>query len=103
MKALTLPTAVTALALSIVCAAAHDAPQGWAYPTECCSGTDCRMVSASWIAETPGGYVIATTGEVIPYGDARIRSSPDGLYHWCSHYGRDDTQTICLFVPQSMF
>ena len=44
-----------------------------------------------------------TTGEVLPYNDRRIRNSPDGEYHWCSKYGKDDTDTICLFVPQHAF
>lgn len=84
---------------------AHDAkptsarPQGWSYPFACCSGYDCREVSAKAISERPEGYVIRGTGEVVAYSDARLKDSPDGEYHWCSVAGADDSRTICLFVP----
>jgi hypothetical protein len=51
-----------------------------------------------------GGYLIRHTGEIIPYGDRRIKNSPDGEYHWCAHRkGLDEGKTICLFVPPSGF
>ena len=84
---------------------AHDAvptsakPQGWSYPFACCSGYDCREVSAKAISERPEGYVIKGTGEVVAYSDTRLKDSPDGEYHWCSVSGADDSRTICLFVP----
>lgn len=90
-------------------AAAHDAiptavkPQGWSYPLACCSGYDCRKVSQSEIRERPEGYVIASTGEVIPMTDGKVKMSPDGEFHWCSRGGRDDGDTICLFVPPRGF
>lgn len=90
-------------------AAAHDAiptaakPQGWSYPLACCSGYDCREVAQSEIRERPEGYVIATTGEVIPMTDSKVKMSPDGAFHWCSKGGRDDGDTICLFVPPRGF
>lgn len=89
-------------------AEAHDAmptaaqPNGWAYPFSCCSGIDCREVSSGpdgVVRETPEGYVIASTGEVVAYTDKRIKDSPDGAFHWCSVAGKDDSRTICLFVP----
>jgi hypothetical protein len=86
-------------------AAAHDAkptaakPQGWSYPFSCCSGYDCREVSARAISERPEGYVIQGTGEVVAYSDGRLKNSPDGEFHWCSVAGADDSRTICLFVP----
>ncbi|TCD15139.1 hypothetical protein [Oricola cellulosilytica] len=101
--------AVLAIGLLSYAAAAHDAPgtaahpEGWAYPLACCSGYDCRPVSAAWIQERGGAFVIPTTGELIPYTDTRIKASPDGQYHWCSKYGRDDTDTICLFVSPRSF
>lgn len=84
---------------------AHDAlptaakPNGWSYPFSCCSGYDCREVSAKAISEKPGGYVIEGTGEVVAYSDTRLKDSPDGEFHWCSVAGADDGRTICLFVP----
>jgi hypothetical protein len=82
---------------------AHDAPPttaqplGWTYPWSCCSGMDC-VPKTKGISETPEGYVVDETHEVIPYGDKRIKDSPDGLFHWCSHVNTDH-KTICLFVP----
>lgn len=104
-----LPVAAAALKIALLAGAAtlstsgtseaHQAPTGWAYPKECCSNMDCREVSAEAISERPGGYVIEATGEQVGYSDPRIRQSPDGVYHWCSVAGGDDSRTICLFVP----
>lgn len=84
-------------------AIAHDAPKGWSYPFSCCSGFDCREVSAQSISEKPQGYVIKGTGELVSYADARLKNSPDGEYHWCSVAGANDSRTICLFVPPHSF
>lgn len=84
-------------------ARAHDAKSGWMYPLDCCSDRDCREVAAELISERPEGYVIELNGEQIAHSDKRIRQSPDGVYHWCSARGRDDTRTICLFVPPNSF
>jgi hypothetical protein len=105
----TLIAAFSASVLVAFPAAAHDAlptaakPLGWAYPTSCCSGIDCRRVSSKAISERPNGYVIKNTGEVLAYSDSRIKDSPDGIYHWCSVAGADNTRTICLFVPPKGF
>lgn len=82
---------------------AHDAPSGWSYPFSCCSNQDCRPVATKAISEKPQGYVINVTGEVVPYADARIRSSPDGEFHWCSVAGEAKSRTLCLFVPPRSF
>lgn len=90
-------------------ASAHDAkptsakPHGWKYPFSCCSGFDCREVSAKQISEKPDGYVIEGTGEIVAYSDTRLKNSPDGEFHWCSVAGLDDSRTICLFVPPRSF
>lgn len=80
-------------------ASAHDAPLGWSYPYSCCSGLDCRPVHTKAISERQQGYVINTTGEVVPYTDRRVQPSPDEEFHWCSVAGAENTRTICLFVP----
>lgn len=83
---------------------AHDAPTGWSYPFSCCSNHDCRAVSEGQVRETKNGYVIASTGELIPYsGDTRLKESPDGMTHWCSVAGANDSRTICLFVPPKSY
>lgn len=101
-----LPLTAAAIAVtagSVFPAAAHEAKSGWMYPMECCSDLDCREVAADLISERPEGYLIRLTGERLAYTDPRIRRSPDGIYHWCSARGRDDTRTICLFVPPNGF
>ena len=92
-------------------AKAHEAlptaakPQGWNYPFACCSGYDCREVGGSQsqskvkIEETPQGYRISSTGEILAYSDGRLKDSPDGEFHLCTVAGKDDTRAICLFVP----
>lgn len=82
---------------------AHQAKTGWAYPFACCSNKDCREISADLVSERPQGYVLEPTGEVVGYSDDRVKISPDGVYHWCSVAGRDDSRTICLFVPPRLF
>jgi len=79
----------------------HEAESGWSYPLSCCSDRDCRHVEAGAVRQTPDGYQIAATGEILPYADRRIRPSPDGLYHWCADAA--SPRTICLFVPVMAF
>jgi len=90
---------------------AHDAPPtpkyplGWTYPWACCSNMDCQRIDGGKdISEVPEGYKISATGEVVAYGDKRIKDSPDGEFHWCAHRaGLDVGHTICLFVPPKGF
>ena len=91
-------------------AAPHDAkptagqPLGWKYPWSCCSNQDCKQMSGAGVVERENGYLIAATGEVVPYRDKRIKDSPDGEFHWCAHQaGIDAGKTICLFVPPRGF
>lgn len=91
--------AMTGSAFAVGGADAHDAVSGWAYPNSCCSGYDCREVKETAISERPEGYVIQGTGEVLGYRDTRLKDSPDGEFHWCSVAGKNDSRTICLFVP----
>ncbi|MER9355531.1 hypothetical protein NKI61_19875 [Mesorhizobium sp. M0514] len=77
----------------------HDAPTGWAYPQNCCSGIDCREVPDADIIEGARGYEIRKTHELIPMTDPKVKMSPDGKFHWCSVGGLNDSRTICLFVP----
>lgn len=89
-------TALLATLLTSTSAMAHDAPTGWQYGYECCSSIDCRQIPEDWVKETPAGYVMKT-GEVLEYTDKRVKSSPDGLTHWCTIAGRDDGRTLCLY------
>jgi hypothetical protein len=83
---------------------AHDAkpttvlPQGWSYPFACCANYDCRSAQPGEVKEERDGY--HTPGDVVPYGDKRVKDSPDGEFHWCAHQaGLDAGKTICLFAP----
>lgn len=102
--------------LSSIPVRAHEAPSGWTYPIQCCSNADCREVDGPQASERKSSvqvrydeerneYVISTTGERIGQlgVDARVKMSPDGAFHWCSQKGKDDTPTICLFVPPPLF
>jgi hypothetical protein len=80
-------------------AEAHDAPMGWRYDVACCSSFDCRPVERDAIIESPDGYVIRATGEVIPYSSRKVRHSQDSDFHWCSVGGKPDSRTLCLYVP----
>lgn len=101
MRALLLVAVSTAMAPTA--ARAHDAPAGWTYPQACCSDFDCREVADAAIGEGRDGYTIRATGEVLAPGDARLRDSPDGRFHWCSVAGSANGRTICLFVPPRSF
>ena len=82
---------------------AHDAPSGWQYPANCCHNMDCRPISADWVHEGTNGYTIAGSPETVPYGDPRVKNSPDGKFHWCTPNGRDGGRTICLYVPPRLY
>lgn len=87
---------------------AHDAiptaakPEGWSYPFSCCSNYDCRSVKDGDVRESTEGYVVPS-GEVIAYSDARVKDSPDGMFHWCTVAGASDGRTLCLFRPPRGF
>ena len=100
------PSVVAILTLPLLAlpAQTHEAPLGWKYPWSCCANHDCKQMGDQAVSEKPEGYVIAGTGEVVPYTDKRIKDSPDGEYHWCAHQaGIDAGHTICLFVPPKGF
>lgn len=81
----------------------HEAPMGWSYGWECCSSMDCREISHDAIEETETGYLVKSSGELIPYGDKRIKQSKDEFYHLCTRLGGDDTPVICLYQPMRGF
>lgn len=85
-------------------AKAHQAPLGWQYPLSCCSNQDCREANSGEVRETPEGYQLITTGETVPYGNKRIKDSPDGRFHVCQQGGDFDTgRILCIFVPPRGF
>jgi hypothetical protein len=79
---------------------AHDAPLGWAYGAECCSMRDCWQEKDGAIEETPNGYRVVLTGELIAYGDKRIKKSKDEFFHRCTAAAYPTARrSICLYVP----
>lgn len=84
-------------------AKAHEAPAGWQYDAMCCSSIDCYQAPADDVKETPAGYQLST-GEVIPYGDRRIKRSRDEFFHECKPGGiKDGKYSFCLYVPDRGF
>ena len=83
-------------------AGAHDAPEGWSYGWDCCSGQDCRQVEDDAVTPTDAGWFISATGETIPYNSSAERRSKDGHFHRCSHHFMNPAlpdKTICIYVP----
>src|SRR3954467_220920 len=77
---------------------AHQAVGGWSYDRECCNGSDCRPTRDDAVVRVPGGWRIVATGQV--FLDNSVKHSPDGHFHRCSAYGREETHTYCLYVPE---
>ncbi|MCB1460886.1 MAG: hypothetical protein KDJ90_00305 [Nitratireductor sp.] len=104
---------------------AHDAPSGWSYPQNCCSGQDCDEIPASAVTAIGDGYhielgpdqhIILTQigrgfSEDIAASDPRIKDSPDGAYHICLAGGIEElgqasgsfVRMICFFRPPPLF
>ena len=73
----------------------HDAMSHDFYTLECCNDRDCSPLPDGAVQITPDGYV--WKGEIFPYGDRRIKYSPDGKYHGCE---MPNTKVkLCLYVP----
>lgn len=64
----------------IVASAAHDAPTGWTYPWECCSGHDCGEIAADRVKLVASGYLVDGK-HLVPHKD--VKKSPDGAFHAC--------------------
>lgn len=102
--------AFSALLLLSGQAGAHDAlptatqPFGWSYDYSCCSALDCSQVRDGSISIIKEGYRVASTGEVIPWADTRIKRSKDEFYHRCTPGGNvSAVHSLCLYVPQGTF
>lgn len=80
------------LAAALGMATGHVLAHEW-YPTECCSGHDCKPIEESRVVANSVGYVVDGRF-VVAYGEAR--RSQDGRYHGC--FPNPD-YLRCLFVP----
>lgn len=62
------------------------------------------MVSSVDLKQTPAGYLVVRTGELIPYDDVRIKPSGDNDFHLCQQRGDiDNGRVLCLFQPPMGF
>jgi hypothetical protein len=72
---------------------AHAFAHSW-YPSDCCSGTDCKPVPASDIQELPGGcFVYKPTGN--QFCGSQVRVSQDKDWHVC--ISPSTGNSLCLF------
>lgn len=62
-------------------ALAHDAPSGWQYPWECCSGHDCAEISNDRVKPVDDGGYLIDGKHLVPR--AEVKDSPDGAFHAC--------------------
>lgn len=79
-------------------------PEGWAYGIECCSSKDCTRLPHGEISTVEGGYLVNSTGELIPYKSSKIKRSRDEFFHRCALGGDFSRKTsLCLYVPDMGF
>lgn len=64
----------------------------------CCGPTDCAALPPGAVAETPDGYRIVATGELMRWGERGVYLSRDDRYWACTRGGI----TRCLFIPGRM-
>lgn len=77
---------------------------GWKYSYACCSDKDCKPVAAGEIRETPEGYLLIKTGELVGYQDPRVKESPDGTFHVCQVAGDFEAgRILCIYAPPRSF
>lgn len=81
-------------------ARAHDAPSGWAYPIECCSGMDCAPVDQMTIMPDRSWMVTTKHGQARVPPEMSRRDSKDNKTHACIRRSWDgEYKVICVFVP----
>jgi hypothetical protein len=66
----------------------------------CCNQIDCTAIPANGLREVTGGYSVAATGEIIPYGRVIWRSE-DGEWWRCRNLQNNSTR--CLIGPPPGF
>lgn len=68
------------LCVFVISVMAHEAPTGWTYPWECCSGHDCGEIAADRVKLVASGYMIDGK-HLVKHQD--VKKSPDGAFHAC--------------------
>ena len=88
------------LALAVLSPAERASAHDW-YPVECCQELDCSPVEVSSVLSTEEGWLIVESGELIGFGDKRLKQSPDTRFHIClESFWEVRSATRCLFIPQ---
>lgn len=67
-------------------------------PDGCCNAQDCRMAAFREVQIGEMGWLVATTDEMIPFGDARIKKSLDLLIHVCLK-SLPRISIRCIYIP----
>jgi hypothetical protein len=76
----------------------HEAPSGWQYPSDCCSGRDCREVPCEQITRLNTVYRYRTSASIyLDFPENKHRYSGDGRCHVCI-LGSQRSPT-CIFTP----
>lgn len=94
---------------ALVVALAHQAPSGWTYPSECCSGhQDCAPIDDRLVREEADGWHVSVPKGAHPTrpwfegrhifkrGSTALKRSGDGRFHLCIG---TEGQWRCLYVP----
>ena len=63
----------------------------------CCGENDCEMIADENVKTTPQGYLLVTTGEVVPFAEAL--KSEDGRYWRCHRFDAAKSRR-CFFAPE---
>ena len=92
--------AAAGFGLVVGAALAHEAPSGWSYDGWCCSDEDCHPLPAGAVIPTDAGWLIVSSGRVVPYDASQVRQSGDSQFHIC-----EPAQGMirCLYVPDMGF
>ncbi|HEV7257796.1 MAG TPA: hypothetical protein VGN82_08440 [Bosea sp. (in: a-proteobacteria)] len=107
--------ALASIALALVLTAEatetcpHEAPSGWDYPFECCSGADCAQLDPKAVKANASGFIVTVVpGQhpiwsrdrrhplVLEIAYRKARLSPDGKWHLCIN---DAGDLLCFFAP----
>ncbi len=86
---------IASFVVAVMAGASAAKGHSW-YSYDCCADHDCKPIEA--VTETDKGY--AVMGQLIPYGDKRLRVSQDAQFHVCQPF---PPAIQCLYVPGRSF
>lgn len=97
---------VALLGLLATCGPPDAQAHSW-YDGACCNEGDCYRTAQSEVQLSENGWFIRSTGEVIPFGDPRLKLSQDPFIHRCIFKtailgGARAGDTRCLYIQGGM-